>query len=104
MEHRISFKQLVRVCITVVLASFALAQTGFAQTPSKSPTKGKIVEMDRASFQRELKALGYKTRGGIARAKTESADPSVRSLTHFSSSFTLKGVTYPYTMLGTPPQ
>jgi hypothetical protein len=108
MKHRITFKQLVWVCITVVLASLAVAQTAFAQGlskgPSKGPSKGTIVEMDRVSFQEHLKALGYKTRGGIARAKTESADQHFVSLTHFSSSFTVGGVTYPYTMLGNPPQ
>ena len=60
--------------------------------------------MDRQSFQHHLKALGYKTRGGIARAKTDSNDKHFRSLTHFSSSFTVGGVTYPYTMLGHLPR
>ena len=100
MEHRISFKRLVCVCITVVLGGLVAAQTGFAQ----APPKGTIVQMDRQSFQHHLKALGYKTRGGIARAKTDSNDKHFRSLTHFSSSFTVGGVTYPYTMLGHLPR
>jgi len=101
MNHPIIFKQMAWVCITFVLTSLAVTQTAFAQAPSK----GKIVEMDRTSFQQHLKALGYKTRGGIAREKTQtqSAAKTSRSLTYFSSSFTLGGVTYPYTMLGNPP-
>jgi hypothetical protein len=101
MKHRVIFNQFVWVFLTVALGSLAVAQTAFAQAPSK----GTIIEMDRVSFQQYLKALGYRTRGGIARAKTESADKKhFISLTHFSSSFTLGGVTYPYTMLGNPPQ
>lgn len=99
MNRPVVFKQLLWVCFTVVFASLAVTQTPFAQAPSK----GKIVEMDRASFQLHLKVLGYKTRGGIARAKTESADQRFVSLTHFDSSLTLGGVIYPYTMLGYPP-
>lgn len=99
MNRPVVFKQLLWVCFTVVFAGLAVTQTALAQAPAK----GKIVEMDRASFQLQLKALGYKTRGGIARAKTESADQRFVSLTHFNSSLTLGGVNYPYTMLGYPP-
>lgn len=99
MEHRIRLGRVGSVCIAVVLCGHVAAQTAFAQA---SP-KGKIVQMDRESFNRHLRALGYKTRGGIARAKTESEDKHFRSLTHFSSSFTVGGITYPYTMLGHPP-
>lgn len=94
MEHRIRLGRLGCVCIAVVLCSFGAAQTAFAQA---SP-KGKIGQMDRESFNRHLRALGYKTRGGIARAKTESDDQHFRSRTHFSSALTVGGVTYPYTM------
>lgn len=100
MKHGIGFNQLVWVCITVVLGGLSVAQTASAQAPSK----GKIVEMDRASFQQYLKSFGYKTRGGIPRAKTEAAAKQSTSLTYFSSSFTLGGVTYPFTMLGYPPE
>jgi len=99
MKHRIRFGRL-GVCIAVVLCSLVAVQTASAQA---SP-KGKIVQMDRESFNRHLRALGYKRRGGIARAKTEGDDEHFRSLTHFSSSFTVGGVTYPYTMLGHPPR
>jgi len=91
---------LVFVCITALLDGFAATQTSFAQTPSK----GAVVQMDRKSFHEHLKALGYKMRGGIAKAKTDSSDKRFRSLQHFSSSFRVRGVTYPYTMLGHPPR
>ena len=59
MNHRVVFNQLMWLCIIVVFASFAITQTASAQAPSQ----GKIVEMDRASFQQYLKSFGYKTRG-----------------------------------------
>ena len=62
------------------------------------------MQMDRGSFHQHLKALGYKTRAGIAKAKTDSQDKRFHSLRHFSSSFTVGGVTYPFTMLGAPPK
>jgi hypothetical protein len=100
MEHGISFKGLVCVCITVVLGGLLATQTAFAQAPSR----GTIVQMDRGSFHRHLKALGYRSRGGIGKAKTDSNDQRFRSLPHFSSSFTVGGVTYPYTMVGNNPR
>jgi hypothetical protein len=100
MNDRVVFKQFRWMCMILLLASLAMTPTAFAQ----APLQGKIVEMDRASFHQYLKSLGYKTRGGIPRAKTDSADPRFTSLTHFSSSFTRRGVTYPYTMLGYPPR
>jgi hypothetical protein len=96
-----NLKRLVCVSITVVFGGLVSTQTASAQTPSK----GTIVQMDRGSFVQYVKALGHKSRGGIASAKTESSDVKhFRSLTHFSSSFTVGGVNYPFTMLGYPPQ
>jgi hypothetical protein len=100
MNHCVVFKQLMWLCIIVVFASFAITQIASAQVSSQ----GKIVEMDRVSFQQYLKSFGYKTRGGIPRAMTDRADSNFVSLTHFSSSFTMGGVTYPFTMLGYPPK
>ena len=83
------------VYIVFVLGSFVATQSMLAQAQSK----GAIVEMDRESFQQHLKALGFRRRGGIERSRTESNDEYFRSLPHFFSSFTVAGVTYPYTML-----
>jgi hypothetical protein len=90
---------LIFVCITALLGRFAATQTSFAKTRSN----GGVVQMDRHAFHGHLKTLGYKRRGGISKAKTESSDKRFRSLQHFSSSFRVDGVTYPYTMLGYPP-
>jgi hypothetical protein len=100
MDRLMNLKRLTCVCITVLFGGFVATQTALAQTPSK----GTIVQMDRGSFVQYLKALGHKSRGGIEKGKTESEDKHFRSLVHFSSSFTVGGVTYPYTMLGYPPR
>lgn len=99
MEHRVTLKVLVSACIASIFSSFAAAQSVLTQPPST----GAIVEMDREGFQQHLKALGFQRRGGIERNKTESNDERFRSLPHFTSSFAVAGVTYPYTMLGYPP-
>jgi hypothetical protein len=100
MDRLMNLKRWMCVCITVLFGGLVATQTALAQTPSK----GTIVQMDRGSFVQYLKALGHKSRGGIEKAKTESEDKHLRSLVHFSSSFTVGGVTYPYTMLGYPPR
>jgi hypothetical protein len=60
--------------------------------------------MDRTALNEHFRALGYRTRGRIDRSLSDSNDPKFRSLTHFSSSFSVGGVTYPFTMLGYPPR
>jgi hypothetical protein len=51
-----------------------------------------------------LKALGYKAKGGVDKATTDRDETHGHSFPHFSSSFSVGGVTYPYTMVGHRPQ
>lgn len=91
-----------------VLACLTAALFGLTVTPAAiaaDSAKGAIVQLDKAALHRHLKALGYTRRGGVERDKTESEDREhFRSLPHFSSSFAYRGVTYPFTMLGHPPE
>src|SRR5262252_2533682 len=100
MDHRIRFKAFLCICVTIVVARPLTAPTVKAQAPSRRL----IVQTDRASLRDRLKAFGYRKRGGIPKSKTDSNDDRFRSLPHFSSSFTVGGVTYPYTMVGHPPR
>ena len=106
MEHLMNLRRLVCVCITVVLGGVVATQTAFAQAPSKRT----ITQMDRAALREHFKHMGYKTRGGIAKVKTNhdsdgsGSDGDARSLPHFSSSFTVGGVTFPFTMVGHQPR
>jgi hypothetical protein len=100
MNPRNRFRVLVCICAAVLLAGLLTASTGLTQTPPRRA----VQQIDRVSMRNKLKALGYQKRGGISRAKTDSSDERFQSLPHFSSSFTVGGVTYPYTMVGRPPQ
>lgn len=84
----------------LLLLNLALVAGGALAQSSASRT---IRVMDRATFQAHLRTLGHKDHGGIDRRKSLSASPRFRSLPHFSSSFTVAGVSYPYTMLGYAP-
>ncbi|HYL69111.1 MAG TPA: hypothetical protein VEX69_08090 [Candidatus Limnocylindria bacterium] len=102
MEHRITFRLLVCLCITALFGGLAATQSAMAQSPSK----GSIVQMDRATFQEHLRAMGHKKGGSIAKSKTnhDNDGGDGRGLTTFNSSFTVGGVTYPYTQVGHQPR
>jgi hypothetical protein len=107
MECASGVKRLVRVVMVAALGGFLFTQTPAAQARAAShgtAARREIVQMDREAFQTHLKAAGHRARGGVGRDKSDSRDERIRSLPHFSSSFTVGGVTYPYTMLGYPPK
>jgi hypothetical protein len=105
MELGTRFTRLIRVSMVAGLCGLLLTQSPTAQAPSDPGADARrvIVELDRAAFHDHLKAAGYRKRGGIGREKTDSGDERFRSLPHFSSSFSIRGARYPYTMLGYPP-
>jgi len=102
MQRRITFTLLAIFCLTALLGGLVLTQTAIAQS-SGQPGKA-VVEMDRTTLHEHLRAMGFHTRGGIGKDKTDNQDPRFRTFPHFTSSFTVKGVTYPFTMLGFPPR
>ena len=75
-----------------------------AQKPDTAPRRGRIQWVDPGTFQARLRAAGHRKTGGISKDKTDHEDARFRSLPHFTSSFTDHGTTYPYTMVGYPPQ
>ena len=105
MISRNSFSVLVCACV-ILLSTVTVVRPALAQTNStiNANSRGAVVQMDRAMLQQHLRALGYKTRGGVGKDKSDSNDPHFRSLPHFTSSFSVGGVTYPYTMLGFQPR
>lgn len=50
-----------------------------------------------------LKSLGYQARGGVAQAAAFQDEGNPASFPHFSSSFTVNGAAYPFTMVGHKP-
>jgi hypothetical protein len=69
--------------------------------PSLALASDVTVVRDRAAFLRQLHINRHLARGGIDAATV--ANPKEKSFPHFSSSFTVQGLTYPYTMVGYAP-
>lgn len=93
----------VAICIAAVAVVAPSVMSG--QTAAKTTAgKGAIVVMDRATLNQHFRKLGYKAHGEVGRERSESDDHRFRSFPHFSSSFSVGGVSYPYTMLGYPPK
>ena len=82
----------------LLLPSLAFAAPDFDR-PQKLVEKFK----DKKELSDHLKAKGFKVKGGIEKSKTDHDDGRHKSFPHFTSSFTVNGVTYPFTMVGYPP-
>jgi hypothetical protein len=96
---------LVVVALVVAAIAVVAPNSMSGQTPAKPGAgKGAIVVMDRATLNQHFRKLGYKARGQVGREMAESNNYRFRTFPHFSSSFSVGGVTYPYTMLGYPPK
>jgi hypothetical protein len=93
------------ICVTAIGLVAAREVSGQIAAKSAAHTDRKaVVVMDRATLNQHFRALGYKARGKVGREKAESDDPRYRTFPHFSSSFSVNGVSYPFTMLGYPPK
>lgn len=109
MEHRTGISPLGRFGMIVLLTGVGCipavtAQAQAKASPQASDSRRAVVQMDRAGLQQRLRALGYRTHGGVGKEKSDSSDSQFRSFPHFTSSFTVNGTTYPYTMVGYPPR
>jgi hypothetical protein len=80
----------------------AMPALAFAAGPG-TPAQSIGVLKDRAEVVRHFHALGFRTHGGIERSASERVRSEGRTFPTFSSSFTVGGVTYPFTMVGHPP-
>jgi hypothetical protein len=65
----------------------------------------KSVELlsDQTTVTNHFRKLGYRAHGGVERSASERIESEHRTFPTFSSSFTVGGVTYPFTMIGHPP-
>src|SRR5882762_6830974 len=90
----------------MVIAAFALlpALVLAQQASPRHPTSTVETIPDRQALTQHLRTLGYKVRGGVDRAMTERDEARGRSFPHFSSSFSVNGTTFPFTMVGQRPQ
>ncbi len=86
--------------LAALVATSTWAASGDS-TPPKAPQR----ITDKAAFARQLRAdtKAHHGKGGLASLLTTEANTRVRSFPHFSSSFSVGGQTYPYTMVGRLP-
>jgi hypothetical protein len=75
-----------------------------ATTEVKRPLKPIQQLSDRHAANAHFRALGYRARGGIDKGTTDRDEGNGHSFPHFSSSFSVHGATYPFTMVGYRPQ
>lgn len=86
-----------------LIASLALSLAGSALA-STLPQRTITRLTDRATLTAHLKAKGFKSRGGVDKGTTDRDERSGRGFPHFTSSFSVGGVTYPFTMVGYRPE
>src|SRR5215472_5290464 len=88
-----------------VLAAGLLALPAFAFGASAPNVSIKSVEhlSDQIAVTDHFRQLGYRAHGGVERAASERIASEHHTFPTFSSSFTVGGVTYPFTMIGHPP-
>ena len=88
---------------TALILTGLLFPTLAVAAPSGNASAGLVQKLsDSKTLHDHFRALGYKARGGVDRATCDKNEG--RSFPHFSSSFTVGGVTYPFTMVGFPPR
>src|SRR5215831_1027371 len=102
MEHRRSYLRVTGSSLAVLVGCLLLTPAVITQSQA-SPGRG-LIRMERQALREHMRALGHLRRGGISKSKSDSSDPTFRSFPHFSSSFSVGGQTYPFTMVGYPPR
>jgi hypothetical protein len=95
-------RPVLRAPLAVLLLCLASIQA-FADPAPNRVRKPFTRVTDREAFRKETRARGFRAKGGVEQSKTASAEYRTRSFPFFTSSFTSGGVTYPFTMVGTPP-
>ena len=90
----------------MVAAVMGLLLLGSAHAGSVHSDKVKpVVRLaDRQAQDKHFRSLGYKKRGGVGKDRSDRDEREARSFPHFASSFSVGGVTYPYTMVGYTPR
>jgi hypothetical protein len=88
-----------------VLAAGLLALPAFAFGAAEPNVSAKSVELlsDQTAVTNHFRKLGFRAHGGVERSASARIESEHRTFPTFSSSFTVGGVTYPFTMIGHPP-
>src|ERR1700732_3563225 len=86
----------------VVAGLLSLPALTLAATPTTRVQPIEVLK-DRNAVVTHFRSLGFKTHGGVEKGAAERIASEGRTFPTFSSSFTVKGVTYPFTMIGHRP-
>ncbi len=88
----------------LILGAALFPALALAAPPHKMPIKP-VEKLDsEQAVAKHLRSKGFKVRGGVEKGESDRDRAEGRSFPHFSSSFTVGGVTYPFTMVGFKPQ
>lgn len=83
---------------------FLFSTLTVAAPADKRPVKAVETLPDRGALINHFRALGHKIHGGVDTATAARAEGEGRTFPTFSSSFSVGGATYPFTMIGYPPR
>jgi hypothetical protein len=91
---------------TLIAALFLFASVAVAAPATNRPIKLVETLPDRVAVMNHFHALGHRAHGGVDKGTADRAQAQAqgRSFPTFSSSFSVGGVTYPFTMIGYPPK
>lgn len=94
---------MTRRMVCLILGLLLSPAVAFAASPD-APVKLIQRFASKEELGKFLRAQGFKTKGGIDKSETDREDARVKSFPHFSSSFSVGGHVYPFTMVGFPPR
>src|ERR1700693_6015246 len=86
----------------VVAGLLSLPALTLAAAPAARVQPSGVLK-DRAAVIKHFRGLGFRTHGGVEKGAAESLAREGRTFPTFSSSFTVGGVTYPFTLIGHRP-
>lgn len=91
------------LCKLVCAGLCAMPVFALAAPRPGMPVKPVELLPDQAAVVKHFRAMGYKAHGNVARATSDRVGSEGRTFPTFSSSFSVGGVNYPFTMVGYPP-
>src|ERR1700680_3199506 len=91
---------------TLIAGLFLFSTLTLAAPAANGPVKPVEALPDRQALLNHFHALGHRAQGGVDEGTADRAQAQAqgRSFPTFSSSFSVGGVTYPFTMIGYPPK
>jgi hypothetical protein len=91
---------------TLIAGLFLFSTLTVAAPAANGPVKPVEALPDRQALLNHFHALGHRAHGGVDKGTADRAQAQAqgRSFPTFSSSFSVGGVTYPFTMIGYPPK